>query len=206
MKFTTALFAAMFSFASAASAQMAVVPGGASSITYEMKSVLSSRKVLFNGAQNTPNYRDYFGLFRAGSETRLQWCYLDGTKVVDTNRQLASGACTFSNLAPGNYSARVYSAGQTTAPIASVLFTVDPAIVEYRTVPQEGMVTIERTHQGLVDKAVISRTGDGGVMTVLLDPATGLKQVKVSYSGETVTSNVPVMQPKAMVPGKAVNP
>ena len=152
--------------------------------TYTITDYSTSQKILFNGADaHVPNFRDYFALFAAGSVERLEWCYLDGSKVQIPTRLQTTGACTFYGLKPGNYAVRVYAAGGT-ALIDSVLFTVDPQGFEFRVVPQDGVVTIERT----ATTATVRRTGNFNVETIRVPAAVVFKQVQVNYNGQTTVT------------------
>jgi hypothetical protein len=175
------------------------------SSAYVIQSSLASQRVVFSGAAgHSPHYRDYFGLYAAGSETRLQWCYLDGTKTPDTARLLKTGACTFDGLKTGDYAVRIYAAGGTATLIDSVLFTVDPPIQEYRYVSQDAALTIERTKQSATtDKVVIKRSGNGNVETFLIPAEIVIKQSLVSYAAPSV---VPTLAAKKAQPAVKAAP
>jgi hypothetical protein len=189
MKFRTLAFIAVASASPVYAANpMGVQPLGYVS-SYTLNSQLASYRVLFNGATgHVPNFRDYFGLFPAGSSTRLQWFYLDGTKTRNPERLQLTGACTFEGLKPGNYAVRVYAAGGTDKMLDSVMFTV-PEQYEYRAIPGDGAITIERTVlTPSVDKLTLKRSGNGNIDIYTVPSGVSVKVVGVTYTSQGVTA------------------
>lgn len=107
--------------------------------------------------------RDYVGLFRVADGVRVDWRYIDDTKTKKTGPDgPTAGTVRFSNLAPGDYAARLYRNGSAAQNdmLASALVTVPPRKLLLIVPDTEAQPAFNRT-LGPAQDVIMVKHGDG---------------------------------------------
>lgn len=108
--------------------------------------------------------RDYVGLFRVADGVRVDWRYVNDSKIRNPNPTgPTAGTVRFSNLAPGDYAARLYRNGSAAQAdmIASVLVTVPPRVLRLILSDEEAQPTVTRAVGAAATDVITVKHGDG---------------------------------------------